>query len=155
MTNNQNVIDPGGAIEDFAVTYGDGLSDVDLDAEFPLHKRHGRLGTVLGVRMLARFGELGCDTDGVVSSFLEKPESKQGLINGGFFFFRRDFRRYLDAGPDCVLERAPLAKLLADNQLVVHPDRGFRQPMDTLRDRTPLQGLWDSGRAPWNVEAAT
>jgi NDP-sugar pyrophosphorylase family protein len=145
----------GGAIEDFALTYGDGLSDVDLDAEFAFHKRHGRLGTILGVQMLARFGELGYGADGVVSSFLEKPESKQGLINGGFFFFRRDFRRYLDAGPDCVLELAPLAKLVADNQLMLYPHRGFWQPMDTLRDRTLLQGLWDSGRAPWKVEPAT
>jgi len=148
-------IDAGGTIEDFALTYGDGLSDVDLDAEFAFHKRHGRLGTILGVQMLARFGELGYGADGVVSSFLEKPESKQGLINGGFFFFRRDFRRYLDAGPDCVLERAPLAKLVADNQLMLYPHRGFWQPMDTLRDRTLLQGLWDSGRAPWKVEPAT
>jgi glucose-1-phosphate cytidylyltransferase len=148
-------IDAGGAIEDFALTYGDGLSDVDLDAEFAFHKRHGRLGTILGVQMLARFGELGYGADGVVSSFLEKPESKQGLINGGFFFFRRDFRRYLDAGPDCVLELAPLAKLVADNQLMLYPHRGFWQPMDTLRDRTLLQRLWDSGRAPWKVEPAT
>lgn len=135
----------------FALTYGDGLSDVDLHQEFEFHQKHGKTGTLLAVRPSARFGELDGTPEGRVESFLEKPESKQGLINGGFFFFNKSFRKYLSTDPGCILEKAPLASLVKDQGLMMHRHLGFWHPMDTLRDKTFLQGLWDSGKAPWRV----
>lgn len=136
-------------IETFAVTYGDGLSDLNLQKEIDFHLGHKKIGTVLGVHPSARFGELDIDATGKVEGFLEKPESKQGLINGGFFFFNKKFRNYLEASDDCILERAPLSKLAEDGELMMFPHKGFWHPMDTLRDKTYLQSLWDSGKAPW------
>jgi len=132
----------------FALTYGDGLSDVNLGQELAFHQKHGKLGTVLGVRPVARFGELDVSNE-KVKSFLEKPQSKQGLINGGFFIFEKGFRKYLDPRTECVLETEPLAKLAKDQELMMFSHDGFWQPMDTLRDKTYLQSLWDSGQAPW------
>lgn len=139
----------GEDFSDFAVTYGDGLSDVDLSAELARHQEHGKVGTVLAVHPSARFGELDIAKDGVVRSFVEKPQSKQGLINGGFFFFKREFQRYLSDDPSCILERDPLARLASDGQLVAWQHPGFWHPMDTLRDKVYLQQLWDGGKAPW------
>ncbi len=135
--------------ENFAVTYGDGLADVDLGAELAFHEKHGKLGTMLGVRPTARFGELEVGADGRVSSFLEKPEFKQSLVNGGYLMFRKEFRGYLSTESSCVLERAPLAKLASDQQLMMFRHEGFWKPMDTLRDKIELQAVWDSGKAPW------
>lgn len=137
--------------ENFAVTYGDGLSDVDLKQELEFHLAHKKTGTVLGVHPIARFGELAVNSDGKVSGFLEKPQSKLDLINGGFFFFKREFSKYLSTAPECVLERVPLSTLAEDSELMVHKHSGFWQPMDTLRDKNHLQQLWDSGKAPWRV----
>lgn len=134
--------------EDFAVTYGDGLTDADLTAELKMHQSHGKIGTVLGVPPLARFGELDIQAN-QVKSFLEKPQSRQGLINGGFFYFKRAFRDYLADDVSCILERAPLVKLADDGELQVFKHEGFWRPMDTLRDRTELEQIWASGKAPW------
>ncbi len=139
----------GEKFEDFALTYGDGLSDVDLSLELEYHRKHGKLGTILGVHPMARFGELDIRDDDTVESFLEKPQSRQGLINGGFFFFKREFRKYLSDKGDCILEKAPLSNLATDRGLRVFKHQGFWQPMDTLRDKVQLQGMWDSGNAPW------
>lgn len=143
----------GERFETFALTYGDGLCDVNLKAELAFHREHGRLGTVLGVHPLARFGELDISEVGEVREFLEKPQSRQGSINGGFFFFQREFREYLSSDADCILERQPLTDLAKNRQLMVHQHDGFWQPMDTLRDKTQLQALWDSGKAPWHPSA--
>lgn len=137
------------SFEHFGVTYGDGLCDVDLKAEFAFHLEKNKTGTVLGVKPVARFGELEVTAQGMVEGFLEKPQSKQGFVNGGFFFFKKDFRRYLSADADCVLERKPLEKIATDRELMVYEHNGFWQPMDTLRDKNHLQELWDSGKAPW------
>jgi glucose-1-phosphate cytidylyltransferase len=136
---------------DFALTYGDGLSDINLDTEYAYHLEHAKTGTLLGVRPSARFGELDTAANGQVESFLEKPESKQGLINGGFFFFKKSFRKYLSTDASCILERDPLTNLVKDKGLMMHQHLGFWHPMDTQRDKTFLQGLWDSGKAPWRV----
>lgn len=136
--------------EEFGVTYGDGLSDVDLTEEFQYHRDHGLIGTVLGVKPTARFGELDLADDGTVTGFVEKPESKQALINGGFFFFKKAFRDYLSDEAGCILERKPLSGLAEDCELKMFPHAGFWQPMDTLRDRNHLQELWESGKAPWS-----
>lgn len=133
----------------FALTYGDGLSDVNLDQELKFHLAHGKLGTVLGTHPAARFGELDVSSSGQVNSFVEKPQSKQGLINGGFFFFKRDFRKYLSPDPALILERKPLESIAQDGQLMMHPHTGFWQPMDTLRDKTLLTSMLESGKAPW------
>lgn len=136
---------------DFALTYGDGVSDVDLEKEIGFHRSHGRIGTVLGVRPTARFGELDVAEGGKVEGFLEKPESRQSLINGGFFFFKKEFRRYLTDDVANILERKPLESLAHDHQLMMYAHAGFWQPMDTQRDKNQLQGLWDAGKAPWRV----
>jgi glucose-1-phosphate cytidylyltransferase len=136
---------------DFALTYGDGLCDINLDQELSFHEEHGLVGTVLGVPPVARFGELDISADAKVVGFLEKPENRQGLINGGFFFFKKEFRKYLSDSKDCVLERKPLSSLAEDRQLMMYKHTGFWMPMDTLRDKVQLQQLWDSGKAPWSV----
>ncbi len=139
----------GERIEHFALTYGDGLSSHSFTEELNFHFEHGKLGTVLGVLPGARWGEFDYEKDGTVNSFVEKPQSKQGLVNGGFFYFQREFRKYLSTDESCVLEQKPLAKLADDRQLAMFPHRGFWQPMDTLRDKTYLEGLLNSGKAPW------
>ncbi len=142
------------AFSNFAVTYGDGLSDVDLRKEYAFHLAHGELGTVLGVKNFARYGELNTTALGKVSSFLEKPEDKQGFINGGFFFFRREFEQYLAGGDSLILENAPLMRLAADGQLNFYKHLGFWHAMDTLRDRTILEKLWADNKAPWVAKPA-
>jgi glucose-1-phosphate cytidylyltransferase len=130
----------------FMVTYGDGLADVDLTALFTFHRRHGKLATVTAVRPPARFGELILDGD-QVREFAEKPQTRQGWINGGFFVFEPGVFDYLDdASP---LERGPLERLAADSQLMAFCHEGFWQPMDTLREKHLLESLWQTGEAPW------
>jgi glucose-1-phosphate cytidylyltransferase len=138
--------------ENFAMTYGDGLCDVDLSTEYDFHMKHGKIATILGVKTIARFGELEIVNDNQVTGFLEKPEEKQGLINGGFLFFKRDFRKYIDNDPSCILERKPLEKLADEKQMIAFKHTSFWQPMDTLRDKIQLQEMWDSGKAPWSVK---
>jgi glucose-1-phosphate cytidylyltransferase len=141
--------DCGDEFEDFAVTYGDGLCDVNLNTELIFHKEHRRVGTILGVPPLARFGELDFDDGKRVKRFLEKPRIQSSLINGGFFFFNKGFREYLSADESCILERKPLEDLARSEQLVMYEHRGFWHCMDTLRDKLYLQELWDSGQPPW------
>ena len=140
-----------GDAEHFAVTYGDGLTNADLTAEFAFHQSHDRLGTVLGVNPPSRFGELKLEGDRV-TVFEEKPEFGDNWINGGYFFFRRGFTEYLSRDESCVLEREPLVNLARDKQLNLHRHDGFWQCMDTQRDRDQLEALWASGNAPWKVD---
>lgn len=137
--------------EHFAITYGDGVSDVPLKEELDFHLQHQKIGTVLGATPMARFGELEITNTGKVSGFLEKPEMNQGSINGGFFFMNKKFRNYLSTEPDCILERKPLSTLANDGELMMFKNKGFWHPMDTLRDKNYLQEIWDSGKAPWKV----
>jgi glucose-1-phosphate cytidylyltransferase len=140
--------------EQFALTYGDGVTNANLAEEFTFHQQHGKIGTVLGVRPLARFGELDIRGESTVAAFLEKPQSRQGFINGGFFFFQKGFRKFLETDESCVLEKNPLEKLAAQNQLEAFRHTDFWQAMDSLRDKTLLQELWDGGDAPWAVPTA-
>jgi glucose-1-phosphate cytidylyltransferase len=137
-----------GDAEVFGVTYGDGLTDADLADELEFHLAHGGIGTVLGVNPPSRFGELKIDGDTVVE-FDEKPQIRDHWVNGGYFFFRRDFLRYLEADDACVLERAPLVQLARDGGLTVFRHPGFWEAMDTQRDRDQLTALLASGEAPW------
>ncbi len=134
----------------FCVTYGDGVSDVNLAAVIRFHRKHGRLATVTGVRPPSRFGELQLDGQRV-KSFSEKPQLGQGLINGGFFVFEAGFLRYLSTDPGCVLEREPLERCAADGELLVFEHPGYWQCMDTYRDWESLEKQYRSGNAPWMV----
>lgn len=136
-----------GNSEDFAVTYGDGLTDVDLGEELNFHLKHGKTGTVLGVNPPSRFGKMLLKEDHV-KEFNEKPEFSD-WINGGYFFFRKDFLEYLSKDEACVLERTPLVKLADDGQLNAYKHKGFWACMDTQRDMEYLNQLWKSGQAPW------
>jgi glucose-1-phosphate cytidylyltransferase len=132
----------------FAVTYGDGLTDADLAAELDFHVAHGGTGTVLGVNPPSRFGELRIDGDSVVE-FDEKPQIRDHWVNGGFFFFSRDFLGYLSTDDDCVLEQEPLVRLARDGRLTVFRHPGYWASMDTQRDMEQLSELYASGKAPW------
>lgn len=134
----------------FMVTYGDGVADLDLQALVAFHRQAATIGTVTGVRPMSRFGELLVDGARVVQ-FSEKPQTHEGLINGGFFVFEREFLDYLTDGPGCVMERDPLERLAADGQLSVYQHRGFWQCLDTYRDLQLLTHLWESGAARWKV----
>ncbi len=138
-----------GGAEHFAVTYGDGLTDANLADELRFHLEHGRLGTVLGINPPSRFGEIKLDGNEVLK-FEEKPEFEEAWINGGYFFFQRDFLKYLSHDDSCVLERTPLVRLAADKQLSLFPHRGFWHCMDSQRDYESLNKMWQSGQAPWS-----
>lgn len=135
--------------DDFMLTYGDGLCDVDLAALLRFHRQHGKIGTVTGVRPQSRFGELAVRGDHV-SAFSEKPAVTEGWINGGFFVFRRAMLEYVRDDDACTLEREPLERLAADGELMVHRHEGFWQCMDTYRDLQRLEQAWASG-APWRT----
>ena len=136
--------------ETFCVTYGDGISDIDLTHAYQFHKSHGKLATITGVRPPSRFGELEADGDTVVV-FNEKPQIRQGLINGGFFFFEPDFARYIPDSPGVALEKEPLEKCVADRQLKVYEHKGFWQGIDTYRDLENSEMQWRSGKPLWKV----
>jgi glucose-1-phosphate cytidylyltransferase len=132
-----------------AITYGDGLANIDLSAEYDFHLAHGKIGTLLGVNPPSRFGEINLQGNSVVE-FSEKPEFKNNWVNGGFFFFKREFfTNYLQSDENLVLEKAPLIKLAKDRQLEIFKHSGFWACMDTQRDRDALNDLWNSGQAPW------
>ncbi len=138
--------------DNFCLTYGDGLGDVNLSDLLAFHQKHGKIGTVTGVRPPGRFGELEVDSSGTATQFNEKPQAAGGLINGGFFIFKRSFlEKYLSERDDLVLEQKPLQRLARDGELAVYPHKGFWQPMDTYREFRLLNDLWNSGKAPWKV----
>jgi glucose-1-phosphate cytidylyltransferase len=139
-----------GEARQFAVTYGDGVTDANLAEEYRFHVDQKRLGTVLGVNPPSRFGELKIE-GAKVEEFSEKPEFVDNWINGGYFFFDRDFLSYLTHDESCVLEREPLIRLARDGQLGMFKHRGFWACMDTQRDLEFLNKLWASGQAPWAV----
>jgi glucose-1-phosphate cytidylyltransferase len=133
----------------FMVTYGDGLGDIDINALVEFHESHGRLATVTAVRPPSRFGALQIEGK-AVKQFSEKPQTREGWINGGFFVFEPEIFDYLE-DEDTVLEREPMERLAADGQLFAFQHEGFWQPMDTLREKRLLESLWKSNTAPWNV----
>jgi len=134
--------------ETFMLTYGDGVSDVNIRALVDFHKTHGKLATVTSIQPAARFGALSLDSDNLVHGFKEKPKGDGDWVNGGFFVMEPAVLDYI-AGDATILEKEPLEKLAFDRQLVAFKHPGFWQPMDTLRDKNLLEGLWDSGNAPW------
>ena len=135
--------------DDFLLTYGDGLSNVDLGGLVKFHRSHGKLATVTGVHPPGRFGELAIDGERV-RSFVEKPAGAgEDLINGGFFVFKRRFLDLVTPDDSCMLEREPLERAARDGELMVHRHDGYWQCMDTYRDLMSLEQAWQAGRAPW------
>ena len=139
-------------IEDdfFFLTYGDGLTDLNIRDTLEFHKSGGKIGTVTGVSPPSRYGELHIEGNHVLS-FQEKPDTTGNQINGGYFVFSRRFFEYLETQDDCVLEKVPLEKLAEDDELRVYHHTGFWQCMDTYRDYMFLKKIWQSGQAPWKV----
>lgn len=137
--------------EEFMLTYGDGVSNVDIDALIRFHRAHGRVLTVTGVRPPGRFGELMCDEQSLVTEFNEKPQATGGLISGGFFVCRRELFDYLDDRDDLVFEQEPMRALVRDRQLGVYEHANFWQCMDTSRDWQLLNGMLEQKKAPWVI----
>ncbi|MDA1184647.1 MAG: glucose-1-phosphate cytidylyltransferase [Acidobacteria bacterium] len=134
----------------FMLTYGDGVSDINLRELLKFHKSHGRVGTVTAVRPPARFGGLVFDGD-LVKEFTEKPQVGEGWINGGFMVFEPGIFGYLDKGDQTVLEADALERLAEEGQLAAYRHEAFWQCMDTLRDKRHLDRLWAQGDAPWKT----
>ena len=132
----------------FCFTYGDGLADVDVAASIEFHRGHGKLATVTAVQPPGRYGALQLDRS-QVRGFTEKPLG-DGLINGGYFVLSPGCLDRI-AGDNTSWEAEPLIGLATDGELMAFAHKGFWQPMDTLREKTLLESLWDSGRAPWKV----
>ena len=134
----------------FLATYGDGVADVDVDRLLAHHRAAGKLATVTAVRPASRFGELAIK-DGMVKSFREKPQVAEGWINGGFFVFEKRAFDLIRPDQNVTLEEAVLEVLAARGELSVYKHHGFWQSMDTFRELTLLNDLWESGRAPWHI----
>jgi glucose-1-phosphate cytidylyltransferase len=136
--------------ETFLLTYGDGVANVDICELINFHRSHGKMVTVTAVHPAARFGELHLN-NGVVEQFLEKPQTEDGWINGGFFVVEPAFLNFIEAS-DTILEKAPLETVCAMGELMAYRHNGFWQCMDTKRDRDLLEKLWLTGDAPWVTE---
>ena len=135
--------------ETFMLTWGDGVSDVNLEELLKFHRSHGKLATMTAVRPPARFGHLEFDGD-KIASFTEKPQTQEGWINGAFFVLEPKVFDYIE-GDTTQWEKAPLENLAAEGQLMAYRHSSFWQCMDTLRDKKLLQSLWDSGNPPWTI----
>jgi glucose-1-phosphate cytidylyltransferase len=134
--------------ETFMLTYGDGVSDIDLTKLLQFHKSHGKIATVTAVRPPVRFGELIINTNNKVEEFAEKPQAGKGWINGGFFVFNKEIFNYLE-NDSIMLEREPLEKLSQTGELMAYKHHGFWQCMDTIREKEILENLWSSNNAVW------
>jgi len=133
----------------FMLTYGDGLSNVDISGLLDFHMQHGRIATITGVRPPARFGGLTLSDD-LVQRFDEKPQVGEGWINGGFMILEPEITDYIE-GDSSILERAPMERLAADGQLVAYRHDAFWQCVDTVRDLNVLREIWEGGNAPWKI----
>ncbi|WP_225938586.1 glucose-1-phosphate cytidylyltransferase [Kovacikia minuta] len=135
--------------ETFMLTWGDGVSDINLHDLLEFHRAHGKLATLTAVRPPARFGHLELDGDQIVE-FSEKPQTREGWINGAFFVLEPEVFDYID-GDDTQWEKEPLERLAQDGQLMAYRHSSFWQCMDTVRDKKLLETLWQSGNAPWKI----
>ena len=135
--------------EAFCMTYGDGVSDVDITELLAFHKTHGKQATLTATYPPGRFGALNFEGN-QITEFKEKPKGDGAMINGGFFVLSP---KVLDriSGDDCIWEQDPLMGLASDGELMAYKHEGFWQPMDTLRDKTYLEELWKEGKAPWKT----
>ena len=134
----------------FCLTYGDGVSDIDIAGSIDFHRSHGRKATVTAVRPASRFGQLALDGD-KVNALAEKPVEEGGWINGGFFVLDRSIGETLGSSDTCIWEREPLERLAETGELRSYFHAGFWQPMDTLRDKQMLEAMWERNEAPWKT----
>ena len=138
--------------EDFMLTYGDGVCDINVNDLVAFHKSHNKIATVSAIQMDARFGGMDLDTNGTVVSFREKAKDESKWINGGFFVLRPEVFNYLQGDmSDMMWEDEPLEKLTSDQQLVAYQHKGFWKCMDALRDKLELEELWKNDNAKWKV----
>ncbi len=137
--------------EAFMLTYGDGLSDVDMDALLAHHRAQGKIMTMTAVQPDGRFGTFEANSDGTVKQFMEKPRGDGSWVNGGFFVCEPKMFDYITKGDTTILEREPLAELARDGQLCTYRHGGFWKCMDTLRDKTELNDMWASHQAKWKT----
>jgi len=135
--------------EDFMLTYGDGVSDVNINQLLEFHRSHDKVLTVTGVRPPGRFGEMMAQDNGQVTEFNEKPQASGGRISGGFFVARPSLFDYLEDCEDLVFEEGPVRNLVADGQLMMFAHDGFWQPMDTSREYVLLNSMYEKGITPW------
>ena len=140
-------------IEDasFMLTYGDAVSDIDINQLLRYHKRHGKIATITTVSNVQGKGVLDINTDGEVMSFREKIDQDSVLINGGYMIFEREIFRYIDDSELCVLEEETMTRLVEDHQLMAYHHKGFWQCMDTKKEMDQLEYYWSSGEAPWEI----
>jgi len=137
--------------DNFMLTYGDGVGDINIHNLMEFHKKHGKILTVTGVRPPGRFGELMNDEEGRVYEFNEKPQASEGRISGGFFVCKKEIFNYLGDNESLIFEQEPMRRLVKDGQLMVYEHDGFWQPMDTHREYLLLNDLYSKGQAPWVV----
>lgn len=131
--------------EDFMLTYGDGVSDVDLNNLLQFHQSHGKIATVTAVQPEGRFGSMEINDDGIVDHFKEKPKGDDKWINGGFFVLKPEVFNYLEGDMDDTMwEEAPMQKLAGDHQLAAYQHKGFWKCMDAMRDKIELEALWQT-----------
>jgi glucose-1-phosphate cytidylyltransferase len=137
--------------DDFLLTYGDGLSTIDINASIAAHKASGKSCTIAAVHPAGRFGSLRVEDDGRIHNFSEKPQFDEAYVNGGYMVCSYRFLDYLPNDPGVMLERKPMDNLVRDGQLNAYKHEGFWQPMDTYQEVQYLNQLWNIGKAPWKV----
>jgi glucose-1-phosphate cytidylyltransferase len=137
--------------EAFMLTYGDGVSDVNINKLVERHKSHGKLMTITATQPEGRFGALNIQPSGQVENFLEKPKGDQGWINAGFFVCENKVFDYITEGDGTVFEQAPLINLAKDGEMATYKHPGFWKPMDSLKDKNDSNALWSDNKAPWKL----
>lgn len=137
--------------EPFMLTYGDGVSDINITALVNYHNRHGKYITMTSVQPEGRFGSLVAEENGKINSFMEKPAGDGAWINAGFFVIEPEVFDYIKEGDNTIFERNPLEQLVADEELYTYKHSGFWKAMDTLREKNQLQKMWETGNASWKI----
>lgn len=137
--------------EPFMLTYGDGVSDINIEELVKFHKSHGKVMTMTSAQPDARFGALEISSDNQVIEFKEKPKGEGGWINAGFFVCEPKVFDYITQGDSTIFEQEPLMNLAKDGEIYTYKHDGFWKPMDTLRDKQQLEKLWETKKAPWKV----
>lgn len=137
--------------EPFMLTYGDGVSDVNIEELLRFHRTHGKILTMMSSQPAGRFGALNIDSNGLVSKFLEKPKGDGNWVNAGFFICEPQVFDYIDDDETIVFEQEPLQKLAEEGEIFTYQHQGFWKPMDSLKDKNDLNHLWDQGMAPWKI----
>ena len=133
------------------LTYGDGVSDINIEELVKFHKSHGQAMTMTSAQPDARFGALNIEDDNQVTSFQEKPKSEGGWINAGFFVCEPKVFDYITNGNSTIFEQEPLMNLAEDGEIFTYKHKGFWKPMDTLRDKVALNEMWDNDKAQWKI----